>query len=116
MPRYLIKVGISNSLESTLVNDLNTLSQVIYTAGGSVVNLNVKSRARQIWVQIDAQASVIQSLLEAKALSADLIRSVYLIEECAENSGNRYVEELGFAGFIQGRTFNNSMAIQVYPH
>jgi len=115
MSKYLIKVGISHSLESTLVNDLNALAQVIYSAGGSVINLNVKSRARQICVHIEAQANVIPDLLETKVFNADLIKGIFLIEEENDAGDYGFVEELSFAGFFQGRTIGTNRAIQVYP-
>ncbi|CAG0991803.1 hypothetical protein GPROT1_03076 [Gammaproteobacteria bacterium] len=114
MSKYLIKVGISHSLESTLVNDLNALANVIYSAGGSVIHLDVKSRARQICVQIEAQDNVIPNLLETKGFNADLIKSIFLIKE-GKGVGNGIVEELGFAGFFQGGNINDNLAIQVYP-
>jgi len=115
MPKYLIKLGVSHSLESTLVNDLNALSQVVYSAGGSVTNLNVKSRARQICVHIEAQASVIQSLLETKAINTEVIRSIFLVEQEDSGRAKRIAEELCFAGFFHGRNYSDAQAVQVYP-
>lgn len=115
MSKYLIKVGISHSIESTLVHDLNELADFIYSAGGNIVNLNVKSRARQIWVYIDAQATVLDELLETKSIKNEFIRSIYEIEEPTRSNGNQYIEELSFAGFFQSRNILDSQAVLVYP-
>lgn len=113
MPKYLVKVGISNSIENSLINDLNQISELIYTAGGKVVNLKVKSRARQIWLQVDADHSLVEELLRVNSNASEYIKSIFLIDDEQKN-GMR--DELCFAGFFHGRSQYENFGTRVYPH
>lgn len=118
MPKYAIKLSLSDDTASNLVNDLNALAQIIFSTGGNVIALDVEQPIHLLVLLIEAEADTIGELFTTTALALEKIAGVFLLGQSFNDQDTSSLlqpaDTFGHTSALH--LCHNPKAIQIYPY